>query len=470
MKTSIGAALVWGLLVVLLNPLARAESTVISPQDLLREALQVSVHIETPIRFTAVHMVALAQAKAGDAASSQRTFQLAMDMIRPVGDQGCVLGGVELTRIDHWATLAVDQGAAHLPDDMAQTFQVALQRVEQCDDGPKLDAYRNIAMAQARSGAGAAAEATLAKIYLASTGKVDSVKLKVQATSDVAVAYHKSGNRRQAESYRDRVVTLVGEALAAKPDDQPPYGLLYDLALLHARMGDSAATSTVFREIDTKWEKGAGAQTALSLVHALAESGHPESTLPLLVYADHATRKLLKRLQAERMHQDLVNMRGLPLWTQIAHGYARLGQGEAAIKSLRQMPRGYRDLPDDDYRAMAEVQLGNFTAAIRYIKKARRKNPGILADITRQQARLGWVTAAVESFTLLDQTLTTVPRNLEIHPRLQTHPDFLDTLRAVATARVTSGDIKRTVDWIRELPTPEERVFGLLGAAEGLTR
>jgi len=76
----------------------------------------------------------------------------------------------------------------------------------------------------------------------------------------------------------------------------------------------------------------------------------------------------------------------------------------------------------------------------------------------------------VESFTLLDQTLTTVPRSLEIHPRLQTHPDVLDTLRAMATARVTSGDIERTVDWIRNLPTPEERVFGLLGIADGLTR
>ncbi len=55
----------------------------------------------------------------------------------------------------------------------------------------------------------------------------------------------------------------------------------------------------------------------------------------------------------------------------------------------------------------------------------------------------------------------------ELFATQEEHPDYLEALQALAAARAAAGEDNETVQWVRTLPTVEERIYGLLGAIEG---
>lgn len=424
--------------------------------------------VRTGIQLRVLPLLAVTQAKAGNVESSRALFERTLKLIlSSIGAVGSFLNP-ESETIERLCNLAIQQGRAGMDQERRRTFEIALERANQIADRmSQAVMYRNIALAQVRSGEFTESERTVARLYQNVESKeARNHEFKVTATKAVAAAYYDSGNRPLAESYRSKLVHLVQESLN-NPRSQAQ-GLL-DLAVLSAHMGDSEQTDLVFKRRQALVARARlgpleKTQDTLTIVKALIESKQNQLAIKLLGVARQSA------IEIRGNNQDFVRAASSLVWQDIALMYAKLGNTYDAIEAGQRIANSQWRVNEEYYRALADLNAGNMQAAVQHLKKTVPVDLDLLAKITRDLARSGDVRSAIECFDLLRAGIAEAPHIKAIKELFATqeeHPDYLEALQALAAARAAAGEENETVQWVQTLSTVEEHIYGLLGAAEG---
>lgn len=457
------------------NTIILADASTPSLQELLKEVSDHADRAGTNVQLRTLPELAIAQAKSGGVDTARATFDRVLQLILSSQSTPSPFAGPESRTIPLLVDLAVHQGKAGMYEERRRTLERALEKATQITDRLwRAIVYRDIAVALARGGEGAEFEAVIAGLYRDIQGKeLNNHRFKVAATKAVAEAYFDSGNQQFAELYYSKTSHLVNES---RKDRQVHIQDLFDLAMLSAYMGDSKRTDHLFQELTSRELKSktkikdplGRTRDTLAIVDALLKSRQHELASKLIQIARQSALKIhySDETFAARVSSDI--------WQEIALSSALLGNMHDAVDASRRITMSRFRISEERYRALSDIHSGNLQAAAQHLKKESPVDLDLLAEVTQKLAHSGDVHMAAECFELLRTTMAADP-GIKAHKDFfstdEEHPTYLETLQAVASARAASGDDPQTlIEWASGFPTLEERLYGLLGVAEGLVR
>ena len=470
--------LVVEILVILFVPFTFVESkepAVPTVLQILRETIEETKHLRKGLQLQLLPEMAVLQGMAKDVVSARATLGQAQAMILNARKER---NDNEMLRlVPALLEIAIAQGKLQDAQGQAVTLKQATSLVEtSSDERKKLSAIGAIALAHIRAGdVPSAMQALSWANRLVKQSRHETLGgLMVQFQLNMARTLVDYGQPQQA-------IRLIREVLAKNNNfsqsrfDHSFYkewgrvlAKTKDLKELQEFVKKWRETKVSFPPthpgedlLDFLWLSemflDAGDKKTASQYLSLALEGAKENKAFALPLIEDPTRLVEGLYSTSAM-----------IWSRIAILEARLGNLARAFEAETQIPLGWYRGKSFPYIAEKQLRNGNFAGAQ---WTAEKSEPDSLAKIIVAQANYGDVKGAVLSYEKLASMLDSdyaFQQHLAYFNTTEQHPDFLNALRAVSKARVTSGDdFKETVKWARNRPTPDRKVYALLGVAEG---
>ncbi|NKE71606.1 hypothetical protein [Candidatus Manganitrophus noduliformans] len=458
--------------------------------EVIKRAINVVQMINIQSRSSEKHKreilkeIAVVQAKAGDRTGSKKIFGDLIDAIYTSGNKKDYPGEGKNKKMDSRILDAEDKSDA---EDARNRGNFVL----------KIESLEAIAIAQIRAGFILDAKQTFGRMIQIATliPNDDRTDGRAYILSRIAAAQAKSGNNEWASETIQMVLQVIdsakthsggspepfkiflkmdltrtqleiGEHLAAISAIQEAIQLasnlkdakvkafaLRDIAMAQSRIGDrNGAVATIQKMIDTRRtiqdeEPNRILMFNLNDIAHIAESAaefnRREDT-------ENIINMIIRIMEANEDEEEAKS----PAWRIIGEVRARLGDVEGALEAEKRIVSPiYRGtvLPAI---VEAEIEAGNFKEA-RQLANMSLQRDILLKDIAISQARSGDIKEALSTVdSICCKAGTLIARS--------------EAFRAIATARIISGEKKETLIWAENQPSPEEKAYTLLGLAEGL--
>jgi tetratricopeptide (TPR) repeat protein len=436
----------------------------VSVSDLLHEAGIRATALRKGFQLKVLPLIAVAQAKARASSAARANFQLSRDLLLASADDTGGFPNRELLVVEGLAQLGIAQATAGMSDDATDTFHDAVTRASKIADyGTRLLAYSSIAAGQILAGQNLAAESTLDSLDLKmKEGKEDRSSL-VRVTRTIGDAYLTKGNTKQAKWYWTKTVRLARNSLNVSPDGPSRSQMLLDLVTVQAKMADFTGVKETFQKI----RNGPNPIDPIHAAVEIAATFRDSRQFQLAHEWIERARTLAMRQQLKV--QNGKTLEGPTIWKRIALTYAELGYVDQAVAANRMIAFAPFRMSTPGYQAIADLNAGNLRSALEHLRVAGSEHIDLMADLTQKLAKTGDLETANISFNLLNDAMQASSlTNVEEKPGTREDPSaFLQTIRALATAKASHEGIAAAEKWVRAFSAMEAQVYGLLGAVEG---
>jgi tetratricopeptide (TPR) repeat protein len=435
----------------------------------------VTLHIYPGVRQTGLMEVAVLQARMGDAGASRKSLAQAKDLkivngnrvIKPKADDPNTLGklatsyaqvgDVEQAR----ATLATLAGAESrdyylrecaiiLASTGKAKEALALAKQRSLNQPPFGESVllRHLALYYASAGDWKETRRTLDQIPEADrkvktlagilstyAGLPGPYSYDVPTKPGIALIQHKAGDHAGARLS----IELALEIAAGIKDAKVQARERATIACVQALIGDLVGARKTLEQIPAAAENREFAQVALA--RAQAASGQRKEALEKIV----------------KLGTPLLRAYGL---SEVIMGHGQAGDAKAAQDAAAKALKIIEELPQEEHREMlvrlsrARAMANDLSGALQTASMQSRGDMEAYVYIAEAQAQAGDMKGALG--TLNDH----VRAKSLVHHFVQ----------ALARLRAEGGGEKEALAWARELTTPEERGFALLGVVEGMMK
>jgi tetratricopeptide (TPR) repeat protein len=424
----------------------------------------------------ALRVLATAQARAGQKAQAEISFEQAMQSIDAEPDQW-LRASQTLLIAEAWSTVS--------PDKRNAAFAQALRAAQGMpDDRLKAKALGAIAEAQLRTGLAEDARRAFEQA-LAFEQSIARIATRSEALLELSGKLAGAGMKSQAVDALDGTL----QAALAGPTEQPRLEMLLQIAKAYAQHGQPAKAAAAFSAALAIPEAAGRTFAILSVARAQAAVGlasdatatlRQAQTSPAL--ADDPMRPE-NRKDAPSRTQETYDRYGASMLGTIAQAQARAGLRTEAAQSFREALRTARGIASSRTRAMTLATIAAAAPAAGLpagaiadeadasLSDAQRNLR--LRDLNRDQALSEFGLALVTSARGLGMSGARVEGRVLFEKALDAAKDITDPwarysmLRMIAEELAASGDINQAMQVVQEMKTPE-RVDALLAVAAAL--
>lgn len=453
-----------GLLIFLFPAFSSASVQRDAPKPLLilQQAEETALTIkDRTIQFQALSQVAKVYAKAGSKESSEKLFHRLSGLIDSIEKSGAPAPDSSFWSFGK-VSLLVDLASVQMefgsPTDANKTLEHALGIAESIKPAEKqIEAICRIAMAQIRAGNQSGVINLIEKMLnpdaplISETADAESEKL------GCAIRLAKKLESRKIKTSVNEIIQNALQRVNSSQDEWAKSGYYLAIATAQARLGDETSAKETLNKVFSARDRVHSQSpdktehfkinALLSVTMGLIEAEDRPAATRMLETALQRTYSMKEgSLQLEKYKSGA--------FRDIAITAAKLGdikmalEAEAAI--LNERFKGV-SIP---YIIQAQIKSGDLKQALQLVNSIREDDPGEGGALLRQIA-----IAQVEAGDFRGALKTA-----------EADPNSEDSrfLRSIASARVKMGDTGSAYEWASSQRTPIQKVYALIGIAEGL--